>query len=76
MTKAATQRDLTTAEVAEKLGIKPVSVWGLIKRSRFPNAHKLPGKTSTYLIPYSDVENYLAVREARRKQKSAQPEKG
>ena len=64
-------QDLTTAEVAERLGIKPLSVLGLIKRGHFPNTRKLPGKTSTCLITYSDFENYLAVREARRKGKSA-----
>jgi len=73
MAKAKTtqQPDLTTAEVAEKLGITSLAVQGLIKRGHFPNVRKLPGKTTTYLIPYSDFESYLAVREARRKQKSA-----
>jgi len=76
MKKATTQPDLTTTEVAKRLGIVSRSVLGLIKRGRFPNARKLPAFNGTYLIPFSDVENYLAVREARRKRKSAQPEQG
>jgi len=77
MAKKATQPiDITTAEAAGKLGLSTDAVLGLIRRGHFPNARKLPGKTSTYLIPCSDVDQLLAVREARRKRKSAQPEKG
>lgn len=72
MAKATTQpQDLTTTQVAEKLGITSLAVQGLIKRGHFPNVRKLPGKTTTYLIPYPDFESYLVVREARRKRKSA-----
>ncbi len=70
-------RELTTSEVAERLGIMPISVRGLIKRGHFPNKRKLPGKTSTYLIPNSDVEQYIAEREARKlKRKSASSPQG
>ena len=62
-------QDLTTAELAEKLEIHRTSVFGLIHRGRFPNARKLPGKTTTYLIPYSDYESYLVYREARNKRR-------
>ena len=61
--------DLTTAQVAERLGIIRKSVRGLIERGHFPNARKLPGKTTTYLIPLSDVEAFLAVREARKQKR-------
>ena len=72
MTKKASQpRDLTAAEVAEQLGITPRAVRGLIERGRFPNWIKLPGKTGAYLIPLSDLENYLPIREARKRNKSA-----
>ncbi len=66
--------DITTAEVADKLERSTDAVLGLIKRGHFPTARKLPGKTTTYLIPLSDVEAYLAVREAR-KQKRRQPKR-
>lgn len=70
MAKKTTQPpDMTTAELAEKLGIKKNSVWGLIQRGRFPNYRKLPGKTTPYLIPYSDYETYLVYREARNKKR-------
>jgi len=62
-------QDMTTAELAEKLGLKQVSALGLIHRGRFPNARKLPGKTTTYLIPYSDYESYLVYREQRNKKR-------
>jgi len=64
-------RDLTTSEVAERLGITPRAVRGLIQRGHFPNARKLPGASNPHLIPLPDVEDYLVVREARRKEKSA-----
>ena len=78
MAKVTTTKpiDLTTAEVAKRLGIKSRSVLGLIERGHFPNAHKLPALHATYLIPCSDLDDYLAKHEARRKRKSAQPEKG
>lgn len=61
---------LTTAQVAQELGIIPKSVLGLIERGHFPNSRKLPGgKNSTYLIPYSDFVAYLAVREARKQKR-------
>lgn len=66
----AKPRDLTTAEVAERLEISARAVRGLIKRGRFPNAQKLPGSSNPYLIPISDVDHYLEVREARKKQKA------
>jgi len=67
--------DLTTLEIAERLGITSRAVRGLINRGRFPNARQVPG--ATYLIPYSDFENYLEVREGRKlKRKSAPPKKG
>ena len=72
MVKKTTQpTELTTAQVAEQLGITSLAVRGLIKRGRFPNAHKLPAFNATYLIPLSDLENYLPVREARKRKKSA-----
>lgn len=79
MAKTAKTRpqELTTAEVAEQLGITPLAVRGLIKRGHFPNFRKLPAANATYLIPYSDFESYLVVREARRsKRKSAPAPKG
>ncbi len=70
MAKKTTQpQDMTTAELAEKLGIKKNAVWGLIHRGRFPNCRKLPGATTTYLIPYSDYEAYLVYRDARNKKR-------
>lgn len=61
--------DLTTAQVAERLGLKPHSVFGLIQRGHFPNVRKLAGKTTTYLIPLSDLEAELARREARKQKR-------
>lgn len=76
-TKKPAPIDMTTKEVADKLERSTDAVLGLIHRGHFPNARKLPGKTSTYLIPLSDVESYLEVREARRLQKTASsPETG
>jgi excisionase family DNA binding protein len=69
--KAVQPTELTTAEVAQHLGITRRSVIGLIQRGRFPNARKLPAANATYLIPLSDLENYLPVREARKRNKSA-----
>lgn len=63
--------DLTTAQVAKHLDITASAVLGLLNRGRFPNARKLPGKTTTYLIPLSDVDHYLEVREARKRRKTA-----
>lgn len=63
--------ELTTAQVAEQLGITPLAVRGLIKRGHFPNFRKLPAFNGTYLIPLSDLENYLPIREARKRNKSA-----
>lgn len=67
--KTTEPQDMTTAEVADKLGLISRSVVGLIKRGRFPNVRKLPGKTTTYLIPYSDYKAYLVYREARNKKR-------
>ena len=61
--------DMTTAEVAQHMGITSSSVLGLIERGRFPNARKPSGRTTTYLIPLSDVDHYLEVREARLKRR-------
>jgi hypothetical protein len=70
MAKKPTQLpDMTTAELASKLDIKASGALGLIKRGRFPNFRKLPGKTTTYLVPYSDYEAYLVYREARNKKR-------
>jgi len=70
MAKKTTQpEDMTITEVAEKLGRKQRSVLDLIKRGRFPNVRKLPGRTTPYLIPYSDYEAYLVYREARNKRR-------
>lgn len=72
MTKKAIKSiDLTTAEVAQQLGITRRAIVGLIQRGRFPNARKLPAVNGTYLIPLSDLENYLPIREARKRNKSA-----
>jgi excisionase family DNA binding protein len=65
------QTELTTSEVAERLEISSEAVRGLILRGRFPNVRKLPKFNGTYLIPLSDLENYLPIREARKRQKSA-----
>ena len=65
--KTAQPQDMTTSELAEKLDRSVNSVLGLINRGRFPNVRKLPGRTTTYLIPYSDYEAYLIYREARNK---------
>ena len=74
MKKTAIQpRDLTTTEVAEQLGVTPRAVLGLIQRGRFPNAQKLPAVNGTYLIPLSDLENYLPVREARKRKSASSP---
>jgi len=62
--------EMTTAQVAERLEITPLAVRGLIKRGHFPNVRKLPAANGTYLIPYSDFESYLVVREARRRKKA------
>ncbi len=67
--------DMTTAEVAQYMGITPSSVLGLLERKRFPNARKPSGRTTTYLIPLSDVDHYLEVREARKRRKSAPSQK-
>jgi len=64
-------KDLTTAEVAEMRKITTQAVRGLIQRGHFPNVRKLPGRTGAYLIPCSDLEHYLVLCEARKRQKSA-----
>lgn len=69
MKKTTQPIELTTAQVAEKLDITPLAVRGLIKRGHFPNFRKLPAVNGTYLIPISDLETYLEVREARRKRR-------
>jgi len=61
--------DLTTKQVAEKLGITTLAVRGLIHRGHFPNARKLPSATGTFLIPCPDLEQYLKYREARNKKR-------
>lgn len=47
--------NMTTAQVAQVLNLTTRAVQNLAKAGRFPGAVKLPGKTSTYLIPRSDV---------------------
>ena len=70
MAKKTTEpQEMTIKEVAEKLDRKPRSVLGLIKRGRFPNVRKLPGRTMPYLIPCSDFDEYLKYREARNKKR-------
>jgi excisionase family DNA binding protein len=80
MTKAVPMqpKELTTSEIAERLGITPLAIRGLIKRGHFPNFRKLPGASNPYLVPQSDLDTYLVAREARKlKRKSAAvPEKG
>jgi predicted DNA-binding transcriptional regulator AlpA len=71
MAKKTTQPlDMTTTQLAQKLGLTQSAVLGLITRGRFPNVRKLPGKTTTYLIPYSDYEAYLVYRTKRNKKHS------
>jgi len=67
--KTEEPEDMTTTELAEKLGIGHRAALGLINRCRFPNVRKLKGVTTTYLIPYSDYEAYLVYREARNKKR-------
>ena len=71
MAKKAIQppQDLITSEIAERLGISPRAVCGLIERGRFPNARKIPGGRGTHLVPYSDYESYLVYREKRNKKR-------
>jgi len=71
------EEPLTTAEVAEEFGITTKAVLGLIQRKRLPNARKLHGKTTTYLIPRSDVDSLKAEREARklRRKSATSPQK-
>lgn len=62
--------ELTTSELAEKLGITPKSARGLIQRGHFPNARKIgTGKTMPYLIPLADLEAYLEKREAQKEKR-------
>jgi len=58
---------LKVSEVAKRLGVTRITVWNMIQRGSFPNAHKVdPNKKSMYLIPEKDLEDLLA----RQKQKS------
>lgn len=53
----STSRPLTTATVAERLGVsvKTVSQW--CREGRFPNAWK-PSRRSSWLIPASDLDTF------------------
>ena len=54
---------LTVEDVAIELGVTGRTVRNLIKRGRFPNAHKIDPLSlkSTYQIPKSDLEKYIAL---------------
>ena len=51
---------LTTAEIAARFGMNPVSVSNLAKRGAFPNAFlERDGRIRRYLIPVADVDRYF-----------------
>lgn len=54
--------DLTVKELAEQIGLHPVSVSDLVRRGYFPNAYKggRGGPTSPWRIPAQDVADYRA----------------
>lgn len=54
---------LTTAQVAVELSVTTRTVLNYIEAGHFPNAQKLQGATTTYLIPRNDL---LAFQEKRR----------
>ncbi len=55
---------LSTAEVAERLGVHRITVQLWIRKGYFPNAYKVGlGKNSPYVIPESDI---VAFEEKRR----------
>ena len=56
---------LTTVEVAGELRVTARMVRKYISAGEFPNSKKLAGKTTTYLIPRSDVDAYVAARKKR-----------
>jgi IS30 family transposase len=55
-------RDLSVAQLAEELGLHPVTVSGLVRRGYFPNAYKSGrgGVSSPWRIPAQDVVDYRA----------------
>jgi len=57
--KTTPPNDYTTTEVAALLGISPRAVRQHLDAGHFPNARKLPGFTTTYLIPRADVKAFL-----------------
>lgn len=54
--------DLSVKEVAEQIGLHPVSVSDLVRRGYFPNAYKTGRGTNTspWRIPAQDVTDYRA----------------
>ena len=59
-----TGRTLTTAEVAELLGITSSAVVKAVSAGRIKPTRKLPGRTGTYMFRRSDVERLAGERGA------------
>ena len=64
MTKLNEQEWITTAQAAAILGLSTRQVKNLIPE-RFPNARKLSGLTTTYLLLRSEVQQELKRRQAK-----------
>jgi len=52
--------ELTAREVAEKLGVKPITVRVWCDKGKFPNAHKIKSGFGVeyWVIPESDLEGF------------------
>lgn len=56
---------LTTAQAAQRLGVSQVTINKWIDLGHFPNAYKLSSaRKSPYRIPETDVEDFEAKRKA------------
>jgi excisionase family DNA binding protein len=61
---------LTVRQVAEMLDVTTRTVQRMVRRGDFPGAYQLPGGShSTFVIPKSDLDAYLAAREQEQKKR-------
>lgn len=55
---------LTTADVAERLGVSVYHVSRLVRDGKLTPAHQLPGATGARLFTEAEVDRFLAARKA------------
>lgn len=55
---------LTTAQVADRLGVTGTTVRNLVRSEKLTAFGKLPSSTGSYLFDESEVERYLAAKDA------------